>query len=187
MNWPHLSLLSLGCAFGVTSPSPAALTALRALKIARRRLRPEVRDKLVSICSAPTDSTFEPDAWRFVFSDDATRRHYRSVIVAAKASSESRGVLEAFKTSKTGSATPLHPISINSVVLDSDGALAQVRSVSKLRGHFSAVYRLFISKKEQEPLWHLSFYTEALNPVISYRVRTKGGTILPIEQGIYDS
>jgi hypothetical protein len=78
MSTMHCSLLSLGCAFGFASPSDRhILTALRALKIAQRRLRPEVRSKLLSVSSAHTDPTLVPEAWRFVFLDPATNGHCR--------------------------------------------------------------------------------------------------------------
>ena len=111
MSITHCSLLSLGCAFGFASPSDRRiLTALRALKIAQRRLRPEVRSKLLSVSSARTDSTLVPDAWRFVFLDPATSGHCRIVTVAARTSSEHPDTIEAFSSLKLESTAGSPPI-----------------------------------------------------------------------------
>src|SRR5476651_1455769 len=102
MSTMHCALLSLGCAFGFAQANnQTSLTALRALKIAQRRLRPEVRAKLLSVTSARTSGNMVPEAWRFVFLDPATSGHSRIVTVAAKTSSEHPDTVEAFSSSKS--------------------------------------------------------------------------------------
>src|SRR5277367_3730341 len=101
MSTMHCSLLSLGCVFGFAPPSnQAVMTAFRAFKISQRRLRPEVRGKLLSISSARTDATLVPKAWRFVFHDPGTSGKCRIVTVATKASSEHPDTVEAFRSYK---------------------------------------------------------------------------------------
>ena len=101
MSIMHCSLLSLGCAFGFAPPAnQGALTALRGLKIAQRRLRPEVRAKLLSVSSCRSDQTLAPGAWRFVFLDPVTNGNCRVVTVAAKTSSEHPDTVEALNSAK---------------------------------------------------------------------------------------
>src|SRR5471030_1794629 len=114
MSIMHCSLLSLGCVFGFTPPNnQTTLTALRALKIAQRRLRPEVRAKLLSVSSARSDGSLAPEAWRFVFLDPATSGNCRVVTVAAKTSSEHPDTVEAFSAAKTESVQTTHAIAQN--------------------------------------------------------------------------
>src|SRR5476651_871704 len=121
MSIMHCSLLSLGCVFGFSPDSEqSTLTAIRALKIAQRRLRPEVRAKLLSVSSARTDASLAPEAWRFVFLDPATSGNCRVVTVAAKTSSEHPDTVEAFSSAKTESASSMHAIAQNKWVVDSD-------------------------------------------------------------------
>src|SRR5471030_3524308 len=118
MSTMHCSLLSLGCVFGFTpANNQNSLTALRALKIAQRRLRPEVRSKLLSVSSARTDGSLAPEAWRFVFLDPATSGNCRVVTVAAKTSSEHPDTVEAFSSAKTEDASSLHEIVQNQWVI----------------------------------------------------------------------
>jgi len=57
MSTMHCSLLSLGCVFGFApANNQGKMTALRALKIAQRRLRPEVRNCRVVTVAAKTSS-----------------------------------------------------------------------------------------------------------------------------------
>src|SRR5471032_463955 len=143
MSIMHCSLLSLGCVFGFAPASEqTTLTALRALKIAQRRLRPEVRAKLLSVSSARTNGNLTPEAWRFVFLDQATSGHSRVVTVAAKTSSEHPDTVEAFSSVKTESVAGQHPIAQNKLLVDSDKALEQARSVAKLKGLSAAEYEL---------------------------------------------
>src|SRR5271170_3410291 len=101
MSMMQCSLLSLGCVFGCApAQNQSSLTALKALKIAQRRLRPEVRSKLMSVASARSDASLSPHAWRFVFMDPATSGNCRIVTVAAKASSEHPDTVEAFSSIK---------------------------------------------------------------------------------------
>jgi hypothetical protein len=174
----HCSLLSLGCIFGFSPANhQTTLTALRALKIAQRRLRPEVRAKLLSVSSARTDESLAPEAWRFVFFDPATSGNSRVVTVAAKTSSEHPDTIEAFSSAKTESAPTTHAIAQNKWVIDSDQALAEARVAAKLKGVRAAEYRLGQPRNGQEPLWILSFYAEAAEPVARFQVGAKTGVV----------
>ena len=176
MSTMHCSLLSLGCVFGfATSEEQANLTALRALKIAQRRLRPEVRSKLLSVTSARTNGNLMPQAWRFVFLDAGTSGHCRVVTVAAKASSEHPGTVEAFSSTKMESVDSLHAIPQNKLLLDSDRVLEQARTASKLKGIKAVEYRLLQPRSGREPLWRLHFYAETGESVASFQVGAKTG------------
>src|ERR1039458_5116147 len=155
----HCSLLSLGCIFGFAPANDqTSLTALRAFKIAQRRLRPEVRAKLLSVSSPRTDGSLAPEAWRFVFLDPATSGNCRVVTVAAKTSSEHPDTVEAFSSAKKESVPTTHAIAQSKWVVDSDQALEQVRATTKLKGIQAAEYRLVQPSSGREPLWHLHFY-----------------------------
>jgi hypothetical protein len=183
MSIMHCSLLSLGCVFGCAPAyNQSTLPFLRALKIAQRRLRPEVRSKLLSVSSARTDASLTPDAWRFVFLDPATSGNSRVVTVAAKTSSEHPDTVEAFSSIKT---EPVSNFAIvqSKLALDTIQILTQARSAAKLKGIKSAEYNLTQSKNSQEPIWTLSFYAEGEDPVARLQVGAKTGTtkILPRE------
>jgi len=178
----HCSLLSLGCAFGFASSGEQSnLTALRALKIAQRRLRPEVRAKLLSVTSARTNGKLMPEAWRFVFLDPGTSGHCRVVTVAAKASSEHPGTVEAFSSSKVENADLLHAIPQNKLIKDSDQILEQVRTASKLKGVKSVEFRLLQPRSGREPIWQLHFYAEKGEAIASFLVGAKTGSIQLVE------
>jgi len=178
MSTMHCSLLSLGCVFGFTPANEqTTLTALRAFKIAQRRLRPEVRAKLLSVSSARTDGSLAPEAWRFVFFDPATSGNCRVVTVAAKTSSEHPDTVEAFSSAKTESVPVTHAIAQNKWVVDSDQVLAEARAVAKLKGIRAAEYRLGQPRGGQEPLWTLSFYAEAAEPVARFQAGAKTGAV----------
>jgi hypothetical protein len=176
MSTMHCSLLSLGCVFGFAPPiQHATLSALRALKIAQRRLRPEVRAKLLSVSSARTDASLAPEAWRFVFLDPATSGNCRAVTVAAKTSSEHPDTVEAFSAAKTESTQTNHAIAQNKWVIDSDQALSEARAVAKLKGVQGAEYRLSQPRNGSEAFWTLSFYGEGVEPVARLQVGAKSG------------
>ena len=178
MSTMHCSLLSLSCVFGFArSNNQTGLGALRALKIAQRRLRPEVRAKLLSVSSARTDGSLAPEAWRFIFLDPATSGNCRVVTVAAKTSSEHPDTVEAFSSAKTESVPGTHAISQNKWVVDSNQALALTRGTAKLKGILSAEYRLGQPRSGQEPLWILFFYAEGAQPVARFQVGTKTGAV----------
>jgi hypothetical protein len=159
MSVMHCSLLSLGCAFGFSSGNAqSTLTVLKALKIAQRRLRPEVRSKLLGVSSARSEGSLVPEAWRFVFLDPATRGNSRIVTVAAKTSSEHPETVEAFSSGRTEDFATGHPISQNKLLLDSDQILANARGAVKLKGFSAAEYHLTQSRNGQEPQWTLCFY-----------------------------
>ncbi len=180
MSMMHCSLLSLGCAFGFTPPAEqSVLTGLRALKIAQRRLRPEVRSKLLSITSARTDQTLLPEAWRFVFLDAGTSGNCRVVTVAAKASSEHPDTIEAFSAMKTDSAASMSPIPQNKLLFDSNQALEQVRLQSKLKNVRAAEYHLSQQAKSTEPAWMIRFLDDKGELLAKYRVGAKTGTTAP--------
>ena len=178
MSTMHCSLLSLGCIFGFAAANQqSSLKALRALKIAQRRLRPEVRAKLMSVSSARTNGSLAPEAWRFVFFDPATSGNCRVVTVAAKTSSEHPDTVEAFSSVKTEDVATTHAIAQNKWVMDSDQALAQVRGAAKLKGIRGAEYRLGQPRSGQEPLWTICFYAEAAEPVARFQVGAKTGAV----------
>jgi hypothetical protein len=180
----HCSLLSLGCVFGFASAGDqSTLTALRALKIAQRRLRPEVRAKLLSVSSTRTDGTLIPEAWRFVFHDPATSGNCRVVTVAAKTSSEHPDTIEAFSSSKAESVASSHAITQNKWLVDSDKILEQARGAAKLKGIRSAEYRLVQQRSSQEPIWILHFYAEGGEPVAHFQVGGKTGAIQLLGNG----
>jgi hypothetical protein len=172
----HCSLLSLGCVFGCAPAQiQANLTALKALKIAQRRLRPEVRSKLMSVASARSDATLAPHAWRFVFMDPATSGNCRVVTVAAKASSEHPDTVEAFINIKDEETA--HPVAQGKLAVDSDKALALAKDKAKLRGISAAEYRLSQARSTQEPLWTLSLFAQDDEPVVRIQVGAKTGTV----------
>jgi len=174
----HCSLLSLGCIFGFApGTNQTVLTGLRALKIAQRRLRPEVRAKLLSVSSARTNGSLAPDAWRFVFLDPATSGRCRIVTVAAKASSEHPDTVEAFSSIHTDVAATSSVIAQNKLLFDSDQALGQARGAAKLKGIRAAEYRLGQPRNGQEPLWTLSFYAEESEPVAQLQIGAKLGAV----------
>jgi len=176
MSIKHCSLLSLGCIFGCASPTESSLTALLALKIAQRRLRPEVRSNLLSIASARTDATLVPDAWRFVFADQGTNDQCRVVTVAAKASSDHPDTVEAFSSVKLASVSSSLSIPQKALFIDSNKVLEQARGTSKLQGILSAEYQLQ-PRKVGEAVWSLSCYAEALDPIASFLVGANTGAI----------
>src|ERR1700761_2475709 len=178
MSMMQCSLLSLGCVFGCApAQNQSNLTALKALKIAQRRLRPEVRSKLMSVASARSDASLAPDAWRFVFADPATSGNCRVVTVAAKASSEHPDTIEAFSDIKDEGAPTSHAIAQGKLAIDSDKALAQARGAAKLRGITAALYRLSQPRSTQEPIWTLSLYAEEEAPVVRIEVGAKTGAV----------
>ncbi len=174
----HCSLLSLGCVFGFApSDDQTNLTALRAFKIAQRRLRPEVRAKLLSVSSARTDASLAPQAWRFIFLDLATSGNCRVVTVAAKTSSEHPDTVEAFSSIKIEGGPATHAIAQNKWVMDSDKVLDQARGAAKLKGIRAAEYRLDQPRSGQEPLWTLTFYAEAAEPVARFHIGARTGEV----------
>jgi hypothetical protein len=174
----HCSLLSLGCVFGFTPPqNQVKLTGLRALKIAQRRLRPEVRAKLLSVASARSNGNLLPDAWRFVFLDEATSGNCRVVTVAAKASSEHPNTVEAFSSYKNENVKITHPIPQGKLLIDSDKALEQTGAIYKLKDIHGAAYHLVQQKTNQEPCWILNFFGTSEEPVASFRIGARTGTV----------
>jgi hypothetical protein len=185
MSIMHCSLLSLGCVFGFApAHDRSTLTGLRALKIAQRRLRPEVRSKLLNVSSARSNGCLTPEAWRFVFQDPATSGNCRVVTVAAKTSSEHPDTIEAFSSSKTESvpACP-HAIAQNKLMMDSDQALAQAKGAAKLKGIRAAEYRLVQQRSGKEPLWILHFYAEEAEPVVRFEIGAKTGAVKILGNG----
>jgi hypothetical protein len=172
------SLLSLGCVFGCApAQNQSSLTALKALKIAQRRLRPEVRSKLMSVASARSDTSLVPHAWRFVFMDPATSGNCRVVTVAAKASSEHPDTIEAFNSIKEEETPAAHAITQGKLAVDSDKALNHAKSAAKLKGITAAQYRLLQQRSGPEPLWMLSLYAEEEKPVVRIQVGAKTGSV----------
>jgi hypothetical protein len=184
MSIMHCSLLSLGCVFGCAPAyNQADLPVLRALKIAQRRLRPEVRSKLLGVSSSRTNTSLTPDAWRFVFLDPATSGNCRVVTVAAKTSSEHPDTVEAFSSFKTETAAANLVIPQNKLLLDTAQILAQAKGAAKLKGIKAAEYRLGQPRNGQEPVWTLTFFAESDDPVARMQVGAKSGAvkIIPLE------
>ncbi len=179
MSMMQCSLLSLGCVFGCApAQNQNNLTALRALKIAQRRLRPEVRSKLMSVSSARSDNSLLPQAWRFVFNDSGTSGNCRVVTVAAKASSEHPDTVEAFSAIKDEATPAPHAVAQGKLAVDSDQALAQARGAAKLKGIIAAQYRLSQQRSSAEPLWMLSLYADdGETPVVRIQVGAKTGSV----------
>ena len=178
MSTLRCSLLSLGCVFGFLPPGEAStLNALHALKIAQRRLRPEVRSKLLNVSSSRSGASLAPDAWRFVFLDPGTSGHCRVVTVAAKTSSEHPDTVEAFNAARSDDSADMSPIPQNKLLVNSDAALEKIRAHSKLKGVQSAEYRLFQPKGHLEPTWHIQVFTESPEPVALFRVGAKTGKV----------
>jgi hypothetical protein len=183
MSIMHCSLLSLGCAFGFSPADQThTLTALRAFKIAQRRLRPEVRAKLLSVSSSRTDASLAPEAWRFVFFDPATSGNSRVVTVAAKTSSEHPDTVEAFSSARTENVSTTHAITQTKWLTDSDQVLSQVRSVAKLKGIRGAEYQLSQVRSGQEPFWSVSFYGDDKEPVARIQVGAKTGLVKTLSE-----
>jgi hypothetical protein len=174
----HCSLLSLGCVFAAATPSAqVSMTAFRAFKISQRRLKLEVRAKLLSVSSARTDATLVPQAWRFVFHDPSTSRNCRIVTVAAKASSEHPDTVEAFRFSQAENVAVLHPVPQNKLLVDSDQALERARAAAKLKGVMAIEYRLVYKRNGREPLWNLQFYAEGGKALSRVQIGAKTGKI----------
>jgi hypothetical protein len=173
----HCSLLSLGCLCGFALPVNASLTGLRALKIAQRRLRPEVRSKLLGISSARTDIAFVPKMWRFVFLDQKTKDHCRIVTVAAQASSGHPDTIKAFVAVEPENGLSMLPIALSELVIDSDVVLERVRLICKLKGITTAEYQMRRTRDEKIPMWQLLLYGQAPEPVATFRVNAATGAI----------
>ena len=178
MSMLRCSLLSLGCVFGCApAQNQSVLSALHALKIARRRLRPEVRAKLMSVASARSDASLAPEAWRFTFLDPGTSGHCRVVTVAAKASSEHPDTIEAFSNIKDESTPATHPIAQAKLTVDSDQALIQAKDAAKLKGITAAQYRLGQVRSTQEPVWTLALYAQGDVPIVRIQVGARSGAV----------
>ena len=179
----HCSLLSLGCAFGFATPHEQTfLSALRALRIAKRRLRPEVRAKLLCVSSPTTGPSLIPEAWRFIFYDAATSGSSRVVTVAARTSSEHPATVEAFSSSPGESAGGLQMIPQNKWTVDSDIALEKVKMEMKLKGVQGAQYRLIQQKAEQEPVWVIQFLDGPEKILARFRIGARTSTLSMLEE-----
>jgi hypothetical protein len=181
----HCSLLSLGCAFGFSPPEDTTrLTALRALKIAQRRLRPDVRSKLLSVSSPRTGVSLAPEAWRFIFFDPGTSGKIRAVTVAAHTSSEHPDTVEAFSGVKNKTAAGLHLIVQNKWMIDSDIALEKVRAESKCKGVHSAQYLLERTSAGKETFWVIQFFNERDEALARFRIDARSSelTRLAVEE-----
>jgi hypothetical protein len=164
--------------FGFSTPGrQTSLTALRALKIAQRRLRADVRVKLVSVSSARTGTSLAPEAWRFVFLDADTSGNCRTVTVAAKTSSEHPATVEAFNAIRLEKVTRQQVIPQNKWLIDSDQALERARGIAKLKGILAAEYRLHHPPHGAESHWELLFFAGAGEPVARFQVRAKTGAV----------
>jgi hypothetical protein len=176
------SLLSLGCAFGFSPPQDCSqLTALRAFKIAQRRLRPEVRSRLLCISSPRTETSLTPDAWRFVFFDAGTSGKSRVVTVAARTSSEHPDTVEAFSSEKNETGAGLPAIVQNKWTVDSDVALEKIRQESKLKCVKSAQYRLEQPRGGREAAWTVEFFDSQGATLARFQVGARKGEVTRLE------
>jgi hypothetical protein len=165
--------------FGFSSPhGESAFSALRALKVAQRRLRPEVRSKLLTATSARFRLAETPEAWRFVFLDPATSGKCRIVTVAAKTSSEHPDAVEAFGSARMEAEVEnISPITQSRLLVDSDRVLELARQASKLKGAEEAEYQLQQRKGVAEPTWLLRFFTAARDPLAVFSIGARTGSI----------
>jgi len=171
------SLLSLGCAFGFSPPEEAAeFSALRALRIAQRRLRPDVRSKLLSVSSPRTGPSLVPDAWRFVFHDAGTSGKSRAVTVAAHTSSEHPDTVEAFSGLKPDISSGLQVISQSKWTIDSDAALEKVRDEFKMKHVLSAQYRL-TRGSGRDAFWTIEFFGEKDEMLVRFQIDARTGEL----------
>jgi hypothetical protein len=178
MSMLNCSLFSLGCAAGFAPPAQhSTLTALRALKIAQRRLRPEVRAKLLGATSARSDSGLVPPAWRFFFADPATSGNCRVVTVAAKNSSEHPDTVEAFAGARQEDASGAPVIPQNKLLIDSDKVAEKIHASSKLKGARAAEFQLVQQKGRAEPYWIVRIYGERDETLVTFRVGAKNGAL----------
>jgi hypothetical protein len=178
------SLFSLGCVFGFSAPQDTkGLTALRALKIAQRRLRLDVRSKLLSISSPKTDASLAPEAWRFVFFDPGTSGKSRAVTVAAHTSSEHPDTVEAFSGLKNDTTAGLQVIAQNKWTVDSDVALEKIREESKCKGVRSAQYRLERAKTGKDAFWVIEFFDEHDKGLARFRIDARTGDVSRLAVG----
>lgn len=178
-----LSLFALGCAFGCTPTiTKVTLSAYRALKIAQRRLRPEVRAKLMGVISARTDSTLTPRAWRFLFHDATTNDQCRIVTVAAQASSEHPDTVGAFSGTQMDPHKFSHPVTQNKLIIDTEEILAKARAAATLDEIQAAEYSLAQGKTQVEPLWELRFFTNLEEPVATVLVKAKSGEVTAVKK-----
>jgi hypothetical protein len=176
------SLFSLGCAFGFSPPEQAVhLTALRALKIAQRRLRPEVRSRLLAVSSSRTDASLTPDAWRFVFFDAGTSGKCRVVTVAAHTSSEHPDTVEAFSAEKNDGAAALPTLVQNKWTVDSDAALEAIRRESKLKGVKAAQYRLEQPRSGKEATWVIDLFDAPGEPLARFQIGARTGAVFRLD------
>jgi hypothetical protein len=174
----HRSLFSLGCAAGFAPPAQhSTLTALRALKIAQRRLRPEVRSRLLTAISARSNSGLIPPAWRFYFADAATSGHCRVVTVAAKNSSEHPDTVEAFALARQEDPSGAPVIAQNKLLVDSDEVADKIHASSKLKGAHTAEFQLLQPKGKVEPCWIVRIYGEHDETLVSFRAGAKNGAL----------
>ena len=178
------SLLSLGCAFGFAPPQETtALTAQRALRIAQRRLRPDVRSKLLSVSSPKTTSSLEPDAWRFIFFDAGTSGKSRAVTVAARTSSEHPETVEAFNDMKGETAAGLNVIAQSKWLIDSDAALQKVRGEFKCKHVSAAQYRLVRANSVREAFWMIKFFDDRDEVLVRFRIDARTGDLRQLHPG----
>ncbi len=178
------SLFSLGCAFGFAPPQEnAALTAQRALRIAQRRLRPDVRSKLLSVSSPKTNSSLEPEAWRFLFYDAGTSGKSRAVTVAARTSSEHPDTVGAFSGLKGETAAGLNVIAQNKWLIDSDAALQKVRGEFKCKHVAAAQYRLQRASAGREAFWLIEFFDDQDEVLVRFRIDARTGDLHQLQPG----
>jgi hypothetical protein len=78
---------------------------------------------------------------------------------------------------KTESAPATHPIAQNKCTVDSDQLLTRARAAAKLKGITSAEYRLSQARSSQEPVWTLSFFADAADPVARLQAGAKTGAV----------
>jgi hypothetical protein len=175
----NVSLFALGCVVGLLpDESRANLSALRALRIAQRRLRPEVRNALLVARSLRTERDRLPSAWRFVFHDPLTTDNYRIVTVPTNETHKSYDFSE--EPEDVESLRKLLPVVQEKVVLDSDDILRCAAELKKASWK-SWELNLHQCPDIHEPLWMLTFFEDDAGKVAS-KVKMKGNSGTIVEQ-----
>ena len=133
----------------------------KALRIAQRRLKPEVRDRLLGVVSSRIVSGQLPTAWRFVFFDAGTSGSQRVVTVAANGSSEQPETQELFNQRRL----PLifEIIDLKRVRLEGTDAVKLAATMVQVKAR-ELELSLFQQAGNPEPRWLVRFYAAIESP-----------------------
>jgi hypothetical protein len=155
-------LFAHGCVVGfVPSEAKGHLPLWKALKIAQRRLKPEVRDRLLGVVSSRILAGQYPTAWRFVFFDAGTSGSQRVVTVAANGSSEQPETQELFNQRRL----PLlfEIIDLKRVRLEGTDAMKLASTMVQVKAR-ELELSLFQPQGNPEPRWLVRFYAGIESP-----------------------